>query len=112
MNQRTRKYLFDILTAGELITRYCNGRTWEDYQADSMLRDAVERRFEIIGEATGQMLADDPNVGDHMPEARQVVAFRNRLIHGYAEVDDERVWQVVVEFLPQLIARTRTLLEE
>ena len=67
-----------------------------------MLRSAVERQFEIIGEALNQLSKVDPEVASRIPELRRIVAFRNILIHGYATVDDALVWQALVDKLPGL----------
>ena len=67
-----------------------------------MLRSAVERQFEIIGEALNQLAKTDPETSSQIPELPRIVAFRNILIHGYTTVDDALVWQVVVDKLPTL----------
>ena len=58
------------------------GRTFDDYAADSMLRSAVERQFEIIGEALRRLEKTAPDVALRLPERSQAIAFRNILIHG------------------------------
>jgi uncharacterized protein with HEPN domain len=60
-----------------------------------MLRSAVERQFEIIGEALSQAEVDDPDVTDLLPELRRIVGMRNRIIHGYDSVDGELLWQTI-----------------
>ncbi len=77
-----------------------------------MLRSAVERQLEIIGEALNQLSKVAPEVAAQIPELARVVAFRNILIHGYATVDDALVWQVVIERVPALRDVLRGLLEE
>ncbi len=67
-----------------------------------MLRAAVERQFEIIGEALNQLSKMDPDLAAAIPDLSRIVAFRNILIHGYATVDDALVWQVLKERLPEL----------
>jgi uncharacterized protein with HEPN domain len=57
-----------------------------------MLRAAVERKFEIIGEALGQFAKRDTSTAARIGEHRRIVAFRNILVHGYADVDDRLVW--------------------
>lgn len=74
----------------------------ETYRTDDMLRSAVERQFEIIGEALRQFRSVDPDAASVIPELDRVVAFRNILIHGYASVDDRLVWGVVEGKLPSL----------
>jgi uncharacterized protein with HEPN domain len=67
-----------------------------------MLRAAVERQFEIIGEALGGLRRIDPSVADAIPDLARIIAFRNILIHGYASIDDRLVWGVVEADLPVL----------
>jgi uncharacterized protein with HEPN domain len=74
------------------------------------LRSAVERQFEIIGEALAQLARIDAAMAQKVPNLRQIVAFRNVLIHGYATVDPARVWRVIEDNLPQLRAALAALL--
>jgi uncharacterized protein with HEPN domain len=60
-----------------------------------MLRAAVERKFEIIGEALVQLAKRDAPATERIGEHRRIIAFRNILIHGYADVDDRLVWDIV-----------------
>ena len=55
--------------------------TFADYEQNLMLRSAVERQFEIIGEALHQAEVDDPEVTDRLPELRRIVGMRNPIIH-------------------------------
>jgi len=77
-----------------------------------MLRSAVERQFEIIGEALNQLLRRESGIREKISDASLVIAFRNRLIHGYASVSDEVVWGVVEGYLPVLSSEVRALLRE
>lgn len=106
-----RTYLWDALAAAELLFQFGAGKTFEDYKADALLRSAVERQFEIIGEALNRLSKVDPVYAARVPDLGRIVAFRNILIHGYATVDDELVWQVLVERLPGLAAVVRELLD-
>jgi uncharacterized protein with HEPN domain len=67
-----------------------------------MLRAAVERQFEIIGEALAQLASCDAAEAARISEHRRIIAFRNILIHGYADVDDRLVWDIVETRLPLL----------
>ena len=73
---------------------------------------AVERKFEVIGEALGQLAKLEPTLAARIPNLRQIVAFRNQLIHGYAAVNHSTVWHVVQDALPELLACVRALLLE
>jgi uncharacterized protein with HEPN domain len=89
------KYLWDARRAAERIARFTAGRGFDDYLADDMLRAAVERQFEVIGEAFAGLRRADPALAAAVPDLPRIVAFRNILIHGYATVDDRLVWGVV-----------------
>lgn len=107
-----RKYLYDIRQACQRLTEFTAGKTFGDYTSDSMLRAAVERQFEIIGEALNQMLKREPSLTSKISAHRRIIAFRNRLIHGYAEIDNEVVWGVLEVNLPRLSHDVDALLEK
>ena len=67
------------------------GKSFADFDSDLVLRSAVERQFEILGEALNRLDRLDPTLGAKIPDLRQIVAFRNILIHGYAVIDRVRV---------------------
>ena len=67
-----------------------------------MLRAAVERKFEIIGEALSKLSKVDSAIVSNIGEHARIIAFRNILIHGYAEIDDRLVWDIVENKLPVL----------
>ena len=75
-----------------------------------MLRSAVERQFEVIGEALNQMVQREPGIREKISDAPLIIASRNRLIHGYASVSDEVVWGVIERYLPVLSSEVQVLL--
>ena len=77
-----------------------------------MLRAAVERQFEIVGEAMARLARIDETVAARISGYRRIIAFRNVLIHGYADVDDRLVWDVVERSLPTLVEELTALLDE
>lgn len=111
MNDHTRKLLFDILESGHGIRDWCQNRTFTEYEADRQLRRAVEREFEIIGEALNRLSHDDPTTAAHIGQLSRIVGFRNRIIHGYDTVDDATVWGIVDRHLPELAAQVEALLQ-
>jgi uncharacterized protein with HEPN domain len=74
------------------------------------LRSAVERQFEIIGEALNQLSKIDPDTATAISEHRRIIAFRNILIHGYAEIDHRLVWGILEGKLPGLRKQVEALL--
>lgn len=107
-----RKLLYDIATASRAIEEFCAGRSLADYQADLLLRSACERQFEIIGEAMTRLRDLHPGVFDQLPDGRDVIGFRNRLIHGYDTVDSDIVWDVIRQRLPRLAVAAQQLLQD
>jgi uncharacterized protein with HEPN domain len=113
MRQREiRKYLFDIAQACDLLSKFAAGKAFTDYTADPMFRSAVERQFEIIGEALNQVLRLDSSLAAHISNTGRIIAFRNRLIHTYASIADDVVWGVLETNLPTLQAEINSLLKE
>jgi uncharacterized protein with HEPN domain len=112
MQPESRKHLFDIREAASRISRYAAGRSLEDYLTDDYLRSAVERQFEIIGEAMGRLLRTDRPTAERITEYPRIVSFRNQLIHGYDVIDDAIVWRIVEQKLPILVSEIRAMLAE
>ena len=102
MQLEARKYLYDIKPAADLVTEFTAGKGFGEYATDAMLRAAVEREFEIIGEALSQLAKLDRDLASRISDHALIIAFRNVLIHGYAEIDDRLVWDVVESKLPVL----------
>jgi uncharacterized protein with HEPN domain len=73
---------------------------------------AVERKFEVIGEALNQLARLDAQLAERVPDLPQIVAFRNQLIHGYATVNPSTVWNIAQNALPYLVASVQSLLDE
>lgn len=112
MQREARKYLYDIQEAAALIAEFTDGRDFQAYLADRMLRAAVEREFVTIGEALGRLAKLDPALAARISEHRRIIAFRNVLIHGYASVNDRLVWGVVETNLSVLRQEVDQLLDE
>lgn len=99
-----------ILDAGETILEITADKTFDDYETDRVLRLAVERLFGIIGEALREAARLDPVIQNRVTAFRKIVDFRNVLLHGYAAVYDESVWERIADDLPLLLAEVRALL--
>ena len=110
MRPEAKKYLFDIRQAARHIEEFASGESYDEYTRNALLRSAVERQFEIIGEALGKLLKLAPDLVAQISDHKQIIAFRNILIHGYADVDHRVVWAVVSSKLPTLLAELRLLL--
>jgi len=105
-------YIWDVLEAADLVDEFLGASSLEEYLADTFLRSAVERQLQIVGEALAQLSRRDPDTTKSIPEVPRVVAFRNILVHGYADIDNELVWGILKTSLPTLKDRLRPLLEE
>lgn len=101
-------YLWDMLDAACAVHEFVAGRTFNDYTRDRMLRGAVERHIEIIGEAARNV---SPSYRDGHPEIpwRKIIAQRHILAHEYGEVKHENVWLVATVHVPDLVERLRPL---
>ena len=111
MRLECKKYLFDFERAAGLVRDFTRGKTFAEFGSDLMLRSAVERQFEIIGEALNQLLKIDAETAGQITDYRHIIAFRNILIHGYAQIDHRLVWGVVELNIPILISEVRALLD-
>ena len=110
MRLEAKKYLYDIQQAAMLLAQFTAGKDFDQYADDAMLRAAVEREFEIIGEAIAQLAKLDPELAASISQHRSIIDFRNVLIHGYADVDDRLTWDVVETKLPVLALEIDALL--
>ena len=103
--------LEDILDAIAAIAEYTVGRSFEDYAAERMLRDAVERNLKRISEAS-RHIPDDLKASHPEIEWPKVAGIGNILRHAYPIVDDGVIWEVVAVDLPPLKAAVETMLRE
>lgn len=104
--------LADVDRAAADIARFVKGMDHETYLGDTRTQAAVERKFEIIGEALNRLRRSSPEVAERIPPLRQAIAFRNLLIHGYAIVIPDRVWDYAENDLPELHKIVQALLDE
>ena len=102
MPHEPRKLLWDARDALDAVSGFITGKTREEFVADRLPRSGVERQFEIAGEALAKLAKLNPQTALRITDLRRAVAFRNVLIHGYADVDPELVWRVATEHMPGL----------
>jgi uncharacterized protein with HEPN domain len=109
MESEANKLLRDILTSIEAIDSYLQGkRNFTIYKSNRLIRRAVEREIEIIGEAMRNLLKLHPDVP--ITAKRKIVDLRNIVVHAYDSLDDEALWVIVVNHLPLLKSEVETLL--
>ena len=112
MQARTRKLLEDVKDAAAFILSQTAGHTSGSYSRERLLRQAVERNFEIIGEAVNIVRKFDPDVAKMISDADRIVAFRNLLSHAYHLIDDAEVWRVIESSLPVLLREVDELIQK
>lgn len=102
MSERLLKSLYDIKLSIDEINSFFNSREkrFDLYTKDIILKRAIERNLEIIGEAVKRILEEDI----HFPiiNARRIVGLRNQIIHGYDSVSDENIWGILINHIPKL----------
>jgi uncharacterized protein with HEPN domain len=110
MDIEIKKFLFDIYESISSIEQYLGDkRDFNVYMADKMMRRAVEREFEIIGEAMNRIEKLDSSI--NISSKRQIISMRNRVIHGYDKIDNEIIWGTIVRHLPTLKLEIGNLLK-
>ncbi len=108
--ERDPAHLWDMLDAAKKIVRFTCGVTREDYFANSMMRDAVERNLSIIGEAARRVSQGFRESHPRIPW-RRIIGLRNVLVHEYNDVDHREIWGLIVERIPSLIGQLGPLIE-
>lgn len=106
MPHNIRKLRLDLLLACNELIGFCVGKDLAAFQSDRLLQLAIERQFEIIGEALYRLERID---GEHLamaiPEYRKIIGFRNLIAHGYDTIDDAALWDFAVNLVPALLEK-------
>ena len=102
MDERVEKWLYDIRFAIEEIDGFLENteKNFVNFKQNVMLKRAIERNLEIIGEATNRILVRNPEI--EITNARKIVNLRNLVIHSYDSISDENIWAIVINNLPEL----------
>ena len=102
MEDRIKKYLQDVLTAIDEVESFFDNKPklFDDFYNDLLLRRAIERNIEIIGEAMNRILRIDESIA--ITNARKIVDARNYIIHGYDSLSPDILWSMVINHLPKL----------
>lgn len=103
-------HLQDIVDSAGLIRTYIEGLDFKGYMDDGMVRDAVERRFAVIGEALNRLKRDAPDVHAQIDHTAEITAFRNIIIHVYDQLDHAIVWKVIEQELDELAEQAKALI--
>ena len=111
MQRDPRAFLWDVRESALAIQSFVAGMNMAAYADNAMAQAAVERKFEIIGEALNQLAKFDAATAARIPDLAQIIAFRNQLIHGYATVNVSTVWNIAQNALPPLLDAVQALLD-
>jgi len=112
MDSEIITWLYDILQSISEIESYFEDRPkrFDDYAKDVKTKRAIERNFEIIGEAVNRILRKDVNF--YIENAQKIIGTRNRIAHGYDKISDDLIWSIVINHLPKLKSEITFLLEK
>lgn len=104
MDERILKWLFDMKMSIEEIDSFflTNEKDFLKYRQNLMLKRAVERNLEIIGEAMNRVLKRDPSFELKIKNAKAIIGLRNQVIHAYDNISDENIWAILTNHLPKL----------
>ena len=102
MDEKVLKWLYDVKSAIDEIDNYFEkyDKNFEEYKKNLVLKRAIERNLEIIGEAVNRILKVDPNI--EIENTKSIVGLRNQIIHAYDNISEEYIWAVVIKHLPKL----------
>lgn len=104
MDERILKWLFDVKFSIDEIESFFEGQSKDFYQykKNIILKRAVERNLEIIGEAVNRIITRDDSFSEKISNARAIIGLRNQVIHSYDSISDENIWSVLINHLPKL----------
>lgn len=104
-------YLRDMLAAARTVIDFVRDRTLEQYATDLLLRSAVERQIEIIGEAARRVSEEFKDLHAEIPWDK-ITRQRHVLAHDYGEIEHERIWRVATMHVPSLIEQLAPLVPQ
>lgn len=104
--------LWDAAEASKLVQQFIGNRTEVEFTADLVIRSAIERQLEILGEALSRLRRVDAETAARIPELDKIVGMRNIIAHEYGAIDYEIVWRAATTRVPALIPVLSELVEE
>ena len=104
-------YVRDMLDCCERITAYAANQDRSAFFADDLRHDAVLWNITILGEAAGRIPGAVREAHSEIPW-HAITGMRNNIVHGYDGIDDNTVWEVIQEGIPELMPHLRALLSE
>jgi uncharacterized protein with HEPN domain len=112
MDERIHKWLYDIKLSIEEIDSFFQHeeKDFFKYRANIMLKRAVERNLEIIGEAVNRIVTRDNSYNEKISNAKSIIGLRNQVIHAYNNISDENIWSILIYHLPKLKSEIELLI--
>lgn len=111
MNNKYYQALLTIKASIENIDTYIgNPKNFDQYDNNLLVQQAVERNLEIIGEATKRLL--EINISIAISNTRAIINTRNKISHGYDEIENPQIWGIIINHLPKLKIEVEKLLSE
>jgi len=111
MRDDDRVRILHMIDAVESVEQFAAGRKRGDLHTDRMLLFAIVRAIEVMGEAASKVTNETQAASPGIPWA-SIVGMRNRLVHGYFDIDSDVVWKTVTEEIPGLHRSLKMLLEK
>ncbi len=113
MDERILKWLYDIKMSIDEINEFFEReeKDFFKYRNNLMLKRAVERNLEIVGEAINRIITRDTSYIEKITNAKAIIGLRNQVIHAYDNISDENIWSVLINHLPKLKAEVDNLIE-
>lgn len=114
MDERILKWIYDIDFALDEIDSYFENkdRNFLEYRENTMLKRAIERDLEIIGEAVNRILKKDPSYENIISDAKAIIGLRNQVIHAYDSISDENIWSIIINHIPKLKREIKKIIQE
>jgi uncharacterized protein with HEPN domain len=108
MPHSRRKLLLDVTLSCQEISNFIDGKSFQEFQGDRMLQLAIEREFEIIGEALYRLARNEgETLANRIPEYRKIIGFRNIIAHGYDIIDEAAMWDFAKNLVPELVEKVK-----
>jgi len=114
MDERILKWLFDVQISIDEINEFFKNeeKDFFKYRNNIMLKRAIERNLEIIGEAMNRIINRDASYSEKITNAKAIIGLRNHVIHAYDNISDENIWSILINHLPKLKIEVDNLIQE
>lgn len=112
MRPESGAHLWDAAEAARLVAEFAASTTEADFSSNIVIRSAIERQLEILGEALNRLRTDDAETAARIPNLDRIVGMRNVIAHEYGDIDDEVVWRAATTGVPALIPVLGRLVDE